>query len=117
MVKIYYTGSKEEAQPFIKIVQSVIRNLPADVQKSIHLHCMIYFVDTTYGYSIGKPDYHIILLNINQMKIDNLCYKEQHYIIAHEFAHFVLNHMESSINEEFEANKLIAHWGFSKDIN
>jgi Zn-dependent peptidase ImmA (M78 family) len=116
MVKIHYTGSEEDAIPYIDLIKDLIQLLPSDIQKRINTHCMIYLIDSTYGYFIGKPKYHVILLNINQIKSDNLTKKEQNIIIAHEFAHYILNHSKSTIEEEIEANQLLNQWGFSKDF-
>ena len=116
MVKIHYTCSKEDALPCIDLITDLIHLLPSDIQKRINTRCMIYLVDNTYGYFIGKPEYHVILLNINQIKKDNLTEKEQNVIIAHEFAHFILHHTTSTIKEEFEANQLVIQWGFTMDF-
>ena len=115
MVKIHYTGSRENAQSFIDLIDEVINKLPEDIQKKIHVSCMIFLIDTGYGYFIGEPQNNIILLNVAQIKKDQLSIKNQEYIIAHEFSHFILNHVEYSTKEENESNELLIHWGFSKD--
>jgi Zn-dependent peptidase ImmA (M78 family) len=116
MVKIHYTGSKDDAQPFIDRIQAVIKKLPYDIQRSIHIGCMIIIIDTCYGYFIGKSQYNIIMLNIAQLRNDQLSEQDQEYIIAHEFAHYILDHKESTLKEEREVHELVGHWGFSKDL-
>jgi Zn-dependent peptidase ImmA (M78 family) len=115
MVKIHYTGSREDAQSFIDRIQSVISVLPEDIQQKIHVESIIFIIDTCYGYYIGKSDNKIILLNSAQMKKDQLNIQDQEYIIAHEFAHFILNHTESTTKQESEAKDLVDYWGFSKN--
>ena len=116
MVKIFYTGFKYDVQPFIDRIQVVIGKLPDDIQQKIHKGCMIFIIDNCYGYYINNPQNNIILLNAIQIKNDCLSLKDQDYIIAHEFAHFILNHVKSSIKGEKEANILVDHWGFSKEL-
>jgi len=54
----------------------------------------------------------MIILNFNKMFKDHLSQKEQWFVIAHEFAHFYLNHTTSSDYEEEEANRQVISWGF-----
>lgn len=112
MVKIHFISSKEKSKPYISMVQSVIQKLPEKIQQTIHLNCHIVFVDSSYGFYLGKPNGYLILLNINQISNDRLSPKDQQLICAHEFAHFILNHSESNKKNESEANKLISQWGF-----
>jgi len=117
MVKIHYTGSNDDAQPIIDLINVVINKLPDGIKRKIHVNCMVFIIDTCYGYFIGEPQNNIILLNVAQIKKDHLSINDQEYVIAHEFAHFILNHIEHSSKEENEAKELLIHWGFSKDIS
>ena len=112
MLHIHYTCSKKEASPFLSMIRSVIERLPADWQQRIHDQCMILLISKTYGYSIGHTQKHLILLNINEIENNKLSIREQEFIIAHEFSHFILDHTESNEKEEKEANDLVEKWGF-----
>ena len=44
------------------------------------------------------------------MNQDKLSLNEQQFIIAHEIAHFIMNHKTSSQIEDDEANELVQEW-------
>jgi hypothetical protein len=110
---IHYTSSKEKAFKYIKTIKSVFQILPKNVQKKINDQCMILLLGEIYGYFIRDPTKHIIIFNISLFEKDNLNFKDQQLIIAHEFAHFLLNHNRSTNKEELEANSLVIQWGFN----
>ena len=112
MLHIHYTCLEKEASPFLSMIRSVIGRLPVDVQQRIHDQCMILLISNTYGYSIECTQKHLILLNINEIEQNSLSLREQEFVIAHEFSHFILNHKESTEQEEKEANDLVEKWGF-----
>jgi Zn-dependent peptidase ImmA (M78 family) len=113
MLSIQHNYSKEEAESMIKEIRYVFKHLPIDVQKKIDENCLILLLGKTYGYSTGKSNKHLIILNIADMIQDQLSIKEQRFVIAHEFAHFFLNHTRSTDVEENEANNQVMRWGFN----
>jgi len=112
VLKIQYSCSKKEANVMIRKVRYVLEHLPLDVREMIDDQCLIILLGKTYGYSTSKSNKHVIILNFNEMFKDHLSQKEQWFIIAHEFAHFYLNHTSSSDYEEEQANRQVISWGF-----
>ena len=113
MLRIQHNYHKAEAESMIKEIRFVFDHLPLDVQKKIDENCIIILLGKTYGYSTGKSNKHLIILNVYEMIQDHLSIKEQRFIIAHEFAHFFLNHSKSNDYEEKEANIQVMKWGFN----
>jgi hypothetical protein len=109
---IHYTLNEEIAFKYINQIESVIKKLPKKNQKQIHNHCIILLLEETYGYFIKEPKKCLIIFNIYLFEKDKLTNKDQQLIIAHEFAHFILNHGGLTKKEEDEANSLVKEWGF-----
>ena len=116
MLTIHYTGPKNEVNAFIKNIKSVLMNLPKNDQVRINDECMIFLIGKTYGFSIGVKNKHLIMLNINEISKNNMSIKEQRFIIAHEFAHFILKHTHSNDENEQEANDLVLKWNISNEF-
>lgn len=113
MLKIMYNMPRKTALPLINKIRYVFYKLPKDIQEKIDNDCMIILIGHTYGYRIGKSEKNFIILNFPEMKQHKLSLKEQRFIIAHEFAHYILNHTGSTPKEEDEANRLVQQWEFS----
>jgi len=105
---------------FIYHVGSVLEKLPSKVQERLCKKVAIKITGMEYGAHLGKIDKDIILLNWFNIKINRCPKKEIQYIIAHEFAHFILNHkgLEEAdfvtvcLVQEKEAEELATKWGF-----
>ena len=110
MLTIHYTGYKNDVKEFIENIKLVLDNLPKIDQYRINDECMIFLIGKTYGFSIGVKNKHLILLNCNEILKNNLSIKEQCFIIAHEFAHFILKHTYTNNENEKEANDLVLKW-------
>jgi len=116
MLTIHYTGIKNNVNEFIENIKSALGNFPKIDQDRINDECMIFLIGKTYGFSVGVKNKHLILLNVNEILKNNLSIKEQRFIIAHEFAHFILNHTLSNDKNEKEANNLVSKWNIDKDF-
>jgi Zn-dependent peptidase ImmA (M78 family) len=106
---------------YFDYIEYVLDKLPEEDQKKIIEECVIFVVGWCHGshhcfFQNKAP----IILNAWHMELENLCLKQKRHVIAHEFAHHILEHTPN-INkyhekkQEKEANALASEWGFPYD--
>lgn len=98
------------------ILTHVFEKLPEDVQKDLLKRCEIFVLGYKLGVTRKPSDKSIITLNALAMKIEDMRVgsnlKRGYHVLAHEFAHVILNHEESNEETEKEADELAKKWGF-----
>ena len=112
MVKIIYHFSNNEAHSMIEKIKYVINKLPKKIQEKLNEKCAFILLGETYGFFSGDSKKNFIILDFFRMNQDNLTLNQKHFVIAHEIAHFILDHKNSSKLEENEANDLVKSWKF-----
>jgi Zn-dependent peptidase ImmA (M78 family) len=118
-LSIAYTSSSQKNYVFS--VAKVLKKLPEDVQNKIMENCFVLIFSNDYGQYRHIKYKHLIIINWSQMELDGVKWREREYVIAHEFAHFILGHSGLTkkeqkaigVNHEKEADRLATEWGFS----
>lgn len=105
---------------FLNHISFVIHNIPSDIRKTICENCIVIITGVNYGEHFGKTEKEIIIINWSQILIEGIHWKQIRHIIAHEFAHYILNHKKLTkaeqkvigVDQEKEADELATKWGF-----
>ena len=110
MIKI---PTNPKSEPYKQKIDEVIKKLPGEVADKIMKgkHPFVFIA----GENVGDHFDGIIVLNTNIM--DKKTEKYQKYVIAHEFAHFFLNHPPPMTDElrkkqDNDADAKAKEWGF-----
>ena len=104
-------------QKYKGLIYKVLHQLPPEIRKQIREECFVWLVGYSHGDHFGYIDRDVIVLNTRLMDENGLCEAQELYVIAHEFAHHILNHpspMKGGMKEqhEKEADALAEKWGF-----
>jgi hypothetical protein len=106
------------------IIAKTISRLPSDIAERAIDEVVYVDVDGIYGkYHRWQPSifnkgpiFHFVVLNISNINSED----EKMYVVAHEIAHFVLEHCEWNLEVtntdrdiEGEADSLCTRWGFN----
>jgi len=86
------------------------------VQERIRDECDIFVLGYKLAVAYVLTDKKTITLNALAMKMEDIRLgrniKRDYHVLAHEFAHVILNHKESTEKSEKEADELAKEWGF-----
>ncbi|MCK5260633.1 MAG: hypothetical protein KAJ44_00455 [Thermoplasmatales archaeon] len=118
---------QEGQEPIREHIEVVLNKLPTPIKEGICKNCLIILTGTEHGQHLGRTDKDIIILDWYAMKVEQLHWKQIRHIIAHEFAHYILEqkHMDLTraeqevlgVDHEKQVDDLVAddlalRWGF-----
>lgn len=126
-VRILPPVANDEGEKTMLLVGKVISQLPDDIQEKVLSEITFIVLDGVYGQYERlfipmpevKKDKHGLYLPAIFLNMEGLKRRSEEYkktVIAHEIAHFILNHHNAGddLSKEKQADDLCESWGFGR---
>ncbi|UCD13622.1 MAG: hypothetical protein JSW60_08710 [Thermoplasmatales archaeon] len=111
----------QNREKYKNILYEVFKELPESDQKRLREETEIFVLGYKSGATIIAKDKNTIILNSLAMKMEDerlgLNSKRDYHVLAHEFAHIIKDHKESTEETERQADELAKEWGFEYNEN
>ena len=118
VIEIYFEPQQKK---YANYVSKVLNALPENTQDKICNECVVFIIGWIHGEHYWFFEHKApIIINAWCMEFEGISRKQKLHVIAHEFAHHVLEHIPQKLayqirKNEMEADNLAIEWGFPPD--